>query len=426
MVVTADAQKGTSGKRFLNSTLSSALRLSFSLMAALIIISSVPSIAALAVHTDAFGINHGSSNSPWTLLKSAYAQSDVWYLGKGIKKDMYVTYTIQQMDTNNGRPFEMTIYFKDQDSNGNWIAPAFVVDSGQVFNGTLKLSSISLSPLGGQGSNVPPNMSTYVGAYGNSLTWLDAYATKVDPKSLSAASWGVIAAIGGSEIKPAGTEKITVPAGTFDTAVIRYHKSIDNNIWVSNDFPYPIKAQTYAEVSSGQPPTQYAFQLEKTGMGQPPTPKTITEIPKPPLSKQTARGTYNIVLNWQPVSIEPGKNTTFVVGLSDNAGNQLNFASYDLTIQDANGTVVKQFKNEEANAGHGRQLSVAFPKPGTYQLTVLVNSVAGKDTGVFTEDVSYNVVVVPEFPLPLVGAIAAIIIGSIAVLSRRSGVFRTF
>ena len=425
MVVTTGSQDDTSRTTSLNFNLSGTLRLSFSLMAAFIIISSIPGIA-LTLHTNTYSINHDGNNVSWTLLKQAYAQDDTWYLGKNVKKDMFVTYTIQQMDTNDGRPFEMTIYFKDQDSNGNWIAPAFVVDRGQVFNGTLKLSSISLSPLGGQGSNVPSDMSTYVNAYGNSLTWLDAYATKVDPKSLSASSWGVIAAIGGSEIKPAGTEKISVPAGTFDTTAIRYHKGVDNNIWISNDFPYPIKAQTYAEVASGQPPTQYAFQLEKTGMGQPPAPKTVTEIPNPPLAKQTARGTYKIVLNWQPVSLEPGKNTTFVVGLSDNSGNQLNFASYDFTIQDANGTIVKQFKNEEANAGHGRQLPVTFAKPGTYQITVLVNSVAGKDTGVFTEDVSYNVVVVPEFPLPVLGAITAIIIGGIAVLSRTSRVFKTF
>jgi plastocyanin len=104
------------------------------------------------------------------------------------------------------------------------------------------------------------------------------------------------------------------------------------------------------------------------------------------------------MLNWQPASIEPGKSVAFVVGLTDNNGVKLSTASYDFTVKDANGTTVKAYTNEQANTGSGRQLPVTFEKPGTYDVTVLVNSVAGIDTGVFTEDVSYHVVVVPEFP----------------------------
>jgi hypothetical protein len=413
---------------WLHKTFSSPLatRLFCILMAAYIIIAGIP-VRNSTVPSSNID-DHSNNNYNASSIVSAYAASDddTWYLGKNVQKDMFVTYTVQQMDTNNGRPFEMTIYFKDKDNNGNWIAPVFVMDRGQVSNGTLKLSSISLSPLGGQGSNIPDELAPYINAYSNSLTWLDAYATKADPKSLSASSWGVIAAIGGSEIKPSGTEKVTVPAGTFDTTVIRYHKSVDNNIWISKDFPYPIKAQTFAEVSSGQPPVQYSYQLENTGTSQqpPPIPKSVTEIPTPPLNKQTARGTYNIVLNWQPESIKPGKNTTFVVGLSDNTGTRLNFASYDFTIKDANGTIVKEFKNEQANGGLGRQLPVTFDKTGTYEITVLVNSVAGEDTGVFTEDVSYHVVVVPEFPEGVSGfLVAGIVIGTTSMLASRFASF---
>ena len=48
--------------------------------------------------------------------------------------------------------------------------------------------------------------------------------------------------------------------------------------------PFPVKAQTYADVTTGNPPIQYAYELKATGTGQPPIPKTQLEIPKPPLT----------------------------------------------------------------------------------------------------------------------------------------------
>ncbi len=53
-------------------------------------------------------------------LNNGLAQkADLWYVGDGAKKDMYVTYRVQEQDTNAGRPFNMTIYFKDFNSTGN-------------------------------------------------------------------------------------------------------------------------------------------------------------------------------------------------------------------------------------------------------------------------------------------------------------------
>ncbi len=59
--------------------------------------------------------------------------------------------------------------------------------------------------------------------------------------------WGKIGSIGGSQIAPAGSAKVTTPAGTFDTTIIQYHKGVDNNIYINKDMPFPVKALTYAE-----------------------------------------------------------------------------------------------------------------------------------------------------------------------------------
>ena len=41
------------------------------------------------------------------------AQSDSWYLGKGVKPNTYYTYEIKSADTNQGQPFLISLYFKE-------------------------------------------------------------------------------------------------------------------------------------------------------------------------------------------------------------------------------------------------------------------------------------------------------------------------
>ncbi|MGB8025810.1 MAG: hypothetical protein WCF06_16010, partial [Nitrososphaeraceae archaeon] len=180
-------------------------------------------------------------NSSGGMIKNAYAQNNNWYVGKGVQPGTYYTYKIQT-DVDNGQPFLMTIYFKQFNSTGGyWVAPAYVVNSkGEVINGTLHLSDLDLSVLGT--SKIPSNMQPYIAAYTSSIHWLAAFVPKPG-QPLSSAYWGKIASIGGSPIAPGASAKVTVPAGTFDTKVITYHKGVDNNIWISPNLPYPVKAQ---------------------------------------------------------------------------------------------------------------------------------------------------------------------------------------
>ena len=128
-------------------------------------------------------------------------------MGKGAKPGMYLTYKVQEHDTNQGQPFTITLYFKRFDSNKHyWIAPVFVVDKGKVINGTLHLSELDLTALGT--SQLPSEMKPYRGAYTSSLDWLLPFVPKPG-QSLSAQYWGKIASIGGSPIAPGAQEKIT-------------------------------------------------------------------------------------------------------------------------------------------------------------------------------------------------------------------------
>jgi hypothetical protein len=351
---------------------------------------------------------------------NAYAQGDdLWYPGEGVKQDMFVKYRIQELDTNDKEPFEMTMYFQEQDAGGDWIVPTFVVDEGRVINGTFKLSE-SMTYLSG-GSTVPPEMNDFVGGYSGSLQWLDSFTTKGEPKSLTAANWGRTGSIGGSDVKPAGPETIQVQAGTYDTTRVELHKGVTSKIWIVNEFPYPIKAEFFTDSTTGNPETQFAFELLETGTGRPETPQGDAQVPTPPLEGRSGRGDFVVTLDWEPASIEPGSTVLFTVSLADRTEFPLERANYDFVVTNSSGGVVAEFTNQNADAELGTGThEVTFTDAGGMTATVTINSVSGVTTGQFTESVAFRIVVVPEFPLG-VALIAASFVGLVVVLVRVKG-----
>jgi hypothetical protein len=325
-------------------------------------------------------------------LNSAVGQgNDLWYVGDGAKKDMYVTYKVQDQDTNGGRPFDMTIYFKDYNDTGKyWNAPAFIVDEGRVINGTLHLSDLDLTALGS--SQIPPEMSKYRSAYSNSLKWLSSFVAKPG-QSLSAQYWGKIASIGGSPIAPSGKATITTPAGIFDTTVILWHKGVDNHIWIKDGFPYPIKAQTFADVTTGNPPTQFAFELLGTGQGQPKQPESKEEIPVPPLEQRTERGTYIISLTWEPIAIKTGNNTKFGIIFYDDRKNLVTDVGYNFAVVDTNTQQLIYGKDNQLAPDGTAIQNVMFQKPGPATVKVLITTAGSGAPSNFVETGQFDLVV---------------------------------
>src|ERR671918_2252119 len=316
-------------------------------------------------------------------------QGDNWYVGKGAKEDTYYTFKIEDHDTNQGQPFTMTVYFKDYNETGKyWIAPVFVVDKGKVINGTFHLSDLDLTALGS--SDIPPEMSPYRSAYANTIQWLESFVPKPG-QSLSAVNWGKIGSIGGSPVNPGGAAKVTVPAGTYDTTVIAYHKGVDNRIWVNSNLPYPVKAETYADVTTGNPPIQYVYDLQATGQGQPPAPESQIEIPKPPLEIQTARGTYVLQLLWEPEVIQVGQPVEFGILFTDAAESIVEGVRYGFKVTEADGTVLKDLKNQRADEGTGIQ-QLTFERDGPKNIVVTVEAVGGTPMGEFVESSEFGIV----------------------------------
>ena len=322
-------------------------------------------------------------------LPDSQAEDNNWYVGEGVKKDMYVKYTVSYFDTNNGRPFDITIYFKEQDEKGNWIAPVYVEDQGKVVNGTFILTPLDLTALGT--SEIPPEMGEYRTAYANSLQWLAAYVSKPG-MSLSSGSWGKIASIGGSEIKPVGSQQLTIPAFSqpIDTTIVQYYKSVASNIYIKNEFPYPVMARTFVDVTTGSPPIQFQFILEETGTGEPPIPEMASFEATPPLLERTERGDYYVQLDWNPVPILAGNETTFTIDFLDKEQFPTSKVSYNLKLTGSNNTSIADLKNQFAPDGT-KAHKFTFEKPTLVNVEVSINSVKGVDTGAFIEKTDFTV-----------------------------------
>ncbi|NOJ28567.1 MAG: hypothetical protein DA328_00160 [Nitrososphaeraceae archaeon] len=316
-------------------------------------------------------------------FNDAFGEDNNWYVGEGVKQGMWVKYGVSYFETNDGRQFDLLIHFKEQDANGNWIAPVWVQDQGRVYNGTFILSTLDLTALGT--SSVSKDLAPYRNAYKSSLQWLSAFVAKPG-LSLGAGSWGKIASIGGSEIKPSGTQEIQVPGfpEKIKTTLISYYKGVENKIWILNEFPYPVMASTFSDVTTGSPPSQFQFILQGTGVGEPPIPVETEFTVKPPVIQRTERGSYFIKLEWSPETILKDIPTDFTVTVTDSTQFPLTNVGYNFKITNKNNTVISNLVNQFAPNGIDT-IPISFNATGPIKVDVLINSVNGVTTGPFLE-----------------------------------------
>ncbi|MDQ3998897.1 MAG: hypothetical protein M3208_01610, partial [Thermoproteota archaeon] len=293
----------------------------------------------------------------------------------------------------------------------------------RVLQGTLKLSD-TMSPL--LGGEVPQEMRDFVAGYQSSLTWLDAFTTVTAPLSLTAASWGKIASIGGSEIRPTGTEQVTFAgaqslcgAPSCDATIVTWHKGVDSSVWVVNEFPFPVKAETYADVTTPPAPIQYSFELLETGSGQPAAPTETGQASGPPLERTTNDGSH-LMLTWDPVDIQPNSTVNFGLELRDARNAPLQNVAYDFIVKDVNGQIIQEFNDQLTQSGNATH-QVTFNSTGPKTVTVTLNSVGSRTAGQIIQTTDFGIVVVPEFPISAAAIVSGALIGLVVVIMRAKG-----
>ena len=190
-----------------------------------------------------------------------------WYVGEGLKVGDYFSFTMCYVDYLDCTKFDMAMWVSEEVHVGTedkFRIQVLVYDGNKIVKGVMDVGQIAPEPTGGS-----EEISSYRSAYKSSIAWLSAFATKEigdltgkGPKDFRAASWGKIANIGGQQILPSALQTIKVGAGEFESVLVTWKTGgTQSKVWIVDEFPFPIKAETFMHVSSGVPPVEYDFEL---------------------------------------------------------------------------------------------------------------------------------------------------------------------
>ena len=195
-------------------------------------------------------------------LQSAHATT--WYPGEGLKQGDYYKYNVCWTDWHNCAPLEIDFWVKNQTSDGNgWNLEFLAIDGSIVQKGIVSIGTITPDP-----TYSDSNVSDYSNVFKNTISWLDAFSTKVSQQTLGSPSWGRTGSVGGQNVAGMGQASVTVKAGTFNTWILGWHKGVDNQIWIDPELAFPVKAIVYTDVTSGVPPPDYTLELVAKGNSQ--------------------------------------------------------------------------------------------------------------------------------------------------------------
>ena len=191
-----------------------------------------------------------------------------WYLGEGLKEGDYFEYSLCEMNLNDCSPIKLKMWIKGEKQNVSetlWDANVVVEEGNKIIKGSLGLGKTAPEPI-----LFDDDLFDYAIAFKSSLAWLSAFATGNEddrihgPQEFRSTTWGNLGPIGGgsnAQLIPNRVETVTTPAGTVDAIVVGWYGGNDNEIWIVDDFPFPVKALTYAGITEDNAPIMYQFTL---------------------------------------------------------------------------------------------------------------------------------------------------------------------
>ena len=189
-----------------------------------------------------------------------------WYPGENLKINDYFKYELCHAEYKDCTDFWFTMWVEKnvvENNEEKLRIQVLVEDGNKVIKGYMDVGKLAPEPTGGS-----DNISSYRSVYKSTITWLSAFATAPTdlpgkgPKEFGDPSWGKIANIGGEQVSPIGLQTIHTPSGEYETIVIGWKTGgKSSHIWVVDDFPFPVKASTWVQVTEGIPPQEYKFSL---------------------------------------------------------------------------------------------------------------------------------------------------------------------
>ena len=330
-------------------------------------------------------------------IKSSQNDTEGWYLGEGLKKGDYFSYSLCHIDYKDCTEFEMDIWIKGDIQVGSetkWLAEVVVYDEHEITVGEMELGKISPEPTGGS-----KELKVYRDVFKSSVTWISAFSTlERDNEKWITPTWNwMMGPIAGSSFLPLATETITIPSGTWETAQVGWKSGgSTSKIWIVDDFPFPIKAHTFTHVSEGIPPPEYEFELldYKENIQQSPF-KNIVSTPlqencdtnvekEISIKKPTTNLDYQLHIFYEPEEPVQGCEIQFLIKFISKYDDTefLNQVQYDFLLVDENLTPLRSIAEEEGrNLLYSPSGQVLFDfvvkeEPGTANYAVLIYGLA--------------------------------------------------
>ena len=356
-------------------------------------------------------------------MQNAFAQVDIitggikdnpgiWWVGEGLKKGDFFSYDLCFVYYKDCSFFQMDIWVEGDitdETETKWLVQVVVYDGPFVIPGNMELGKIAPEPTGGS-----KDIGPYRSAYKSSIIWLSSFANADLPKEFSKPSWGKIANIGGQQIIPTEMQTVTVPAGTFDTALISWRTGgQDSKVWVLDGFPFPIKAFTYVHVSSGIPPTEYEFELldyqenvlvnpfanVKPFLPGKGLEGCIKNYELVDVKKATINFAYILDLKYGPPNPETGCEIEWFIGFKRNFA-EVQFedqVQYDILVVDDNFTLppIRSFAQEEgkqflfAPSGFVHTKTIVKENPGTAHYVIYIYGTSPQNIVAPPEELDY-------------------------------------
>jgi len=323
-----------------------------------------------------------------------------WYLGEGLKVGDYFEYALCELDLNDCAPITLKFWIAGEVTNVSeqlWDTKVVVVDGNKIIKGSMGLGKVSPEPV-----LFDDDLFEYAIAFKSSLSWLGAFATSQEgdlihgPKAFSSPAWGKIGAIGGAQLIPIYTETIVTPLGVDDTVVVGWYSGDVNKIWILDDFPFPLKALTYAWVTTGIAPIQVQYTLldYQENVTEDPFKDVVETITKEEMlgcptvyyeyvSKSVATNTFSmgVQYNYSPRYPMEGCDIDWKINFKKkfDPKNFVDQVHYDIWVQAEDGSIVRSFAEEQGRTelynGFG-QVHLLLPvkeKPGIVKYLIWVH-----------------------------------------------------
>ena len=324
-----------------------------------------------------------------------------WYAGENLKVGDYFKYKVCHAEYKDCTDFWLSLWVEKEILTGpedKFRFQILVEDGNKVLKGQMDVGKLAPEPLGG---TVSSNIMKYTSVYKNSISWLSSFATAdadqsgKGPKAFMKPSWGKIANIGGEQVAPIGEETITVQAGQFDTILVGWKSGgVTSHINVVDEFPYPVKASTWVQVTEGSSPQEYRFSLyeyKENVSSNPFAGITDTELAKKgtdcianyemtKVYENTNTNTMVVNILYGPEKPRIGCDMEWVLEFKKTFSTELfeNDIHYDVVQIDENTKVTASAANDEgrdklfSTSGKVHMYWTAQGEPGTQTFAVLV------------------------------------------------------